>query len=101
MEAAARLNVHKAVPESAPQEEQLRLLRGLVVEIQQRQNEHDEKLNNLAESLSRNVEALRDETRVLIDEAIRENETTYRGWRVVGLALVLVGASFIWAASIW
>ncbi|MBM2824013.1 MAG: hypothetical protein HW413_2759 [Thermoleophilia bacterium] len=89
----------KSIPKDAPPEEQLRLLAGLAVEAQERLNRLDQQIVSLTASLAQNVEGLRDEAREMIDKAIRESERAYRGWRVVGFALVVVGSTIVLAAS--
>lgn len=64
-------------------------------------NTLDQQVDSLARNAARNVEALRAETRSMINQAFKESERAYRGWRVLGFAMVLVGATAVGMASIW
>lgn len=100
-EAMGSATVITEIPADATHDEQLRLLRDLARRIQERLNTLDQQTDSLARNAARNVEALREETRAMIGQAIVESERAYRGWRVLGFALVIVGATIVWVASVW
>jgi len=91
----------KPIPQEVSHAEQLRLIGEILLEIQERLNKLDDQVDSLARNAARNAQAMRAETRTMIDGAIRESERAYRGWRVIGFVLVLAGATIVWSASVW
>jgi len=69
--------------------------------MQERLNKLDRQVDSLSRNMAQTVEALRQEAREMIRDAIGESERAYRGWRMVGFVLVLAGATTVWAASVW
>jgi len=99
-EAAGSAHGFRSVPDNASLDEQLRMLRDLVRDHDERLSPAEGRIDRLFEQADRNLETLREETRASTEALIAAAEGQYRGWRLLGILLTVTGATLVIIASV-